>query len=115
MEYIKSKIRDINDFPQKGIVFKDLTTVFKDAKALHQIGEELAALYRDKGVTKVVGIESRGFIGGAIAASSLTPASCPCANPANSPPTLSRHPTTRSTARMLLKSTATPSVRTISW
>ena len=48
MEYIKSKIRDINDFPQKGIVFKDLTTVFKDAKALHQIGEELAALYRDK-------------------------------------------------------------------
>jgi len=85
MEYIKSKIRDINDFPQKGIVFKDLTTVFKDAKALHQIGEELAALYRDKGVTKVVGIESRGFIGGAIAAFELNAGFVPVRKPGKLP------------------------------
>ena len=64
MEYIKSKIRDVADFPQKGIIFKDLTTVFKDPRALHIIGWDLSQLYRDKGVTKVVGIESRGFIGG---------------------------------------------------
>ena len=64
MEYIKSKIRDVVDFPTKGILFKDLTTAFKDPRALHIIGWDLSQLYRDKGVTKVVGIESRGFIGG---------------------------------------------------
>ena len=71
MEYIKSKIRDVVDFPQKGIIFKDLTTVFKDARAMHIIGWDLSQLYRDKGVTKVVGIESRGFIGGSILAFEL--------------------------------------------
>ena len=71
MEYIKSRIRDVYDFPTKGIVFKDLTTVFKDPRALHIIGWELSQLYRDKGVTKVVGIESRGFIGGSILAFEL--------------------------------------------
>ena len=64
MEYIKSKIRDVQDFPSKGVLFKDLTTAFKDPRALHIIGWDLSQLYRDKGVTKVVGIESRGFIGG---------------------------------------------------
>ncbi len=68
MEYIKSRIRDVKDFPTKGIIFKDLTTVFKDPRALHIIGWDLSQLYRDKGVTKVVGIESRGFIGGSILA-----------------------------------------------
>ena len=68
MDYIKSKIRDVYDFPTKGIVFKDLTTVFKDPRALHIIGWDLSQLYRDKGVTKVVGVESRGFIGGSILA-----------------------------------------------
>ena len=62
MEYIKSKIRDVVDFPTKGILFKDLTTAFKDPRALHIIGWDLSQLYRDKGVTKVVGIESRGSI-----------------------------------------------------
>ncbi len=59
MEYVKSKVRDVLDFPQKGVVFKDLTTAFKDPRALHIIGWDLSQLYRDKGVTKVVGIESR--------------------------------------------------------
>lgn len=71
MEYIKKRIRDVYDFPQKGVVFKDLTTVFKDPRALHIIGWDLSQLYRDKGVTKVVGIESRGFIGGSILAFEL--------------------------------------------
>ena len=66
MEYIKSKIRDVVDFPSKGIVFKDLTTAFKDPRAIHILGWDLSQLYRDKGITKVVGIESRGFICGSI-------------------------------------------------
>lgn len=41
MEYIKSKIRDVNDFPTKGVLFRDLTTAFKDPRALHIIGWDL--------------------------------------------------------------------------
>lgn len=85
MEYIKSKIRDVNDFPTKGVVFKDLTTVFKDPRALHIIGWDLSQLYRDKGVTKVVGIESRGFIGGSILAFELGAGFVPCRKPGKLP------------------------------
>lgn len=85
MEYIKSKIRDVVDFPSKGIVFKDLTTVFKDPRALHIIGWDLSQLYRDKGVTKVVGIESRGFIGGSILAFELGAGFVPARKPGKLP------------------------------
>lgn len=85
MEYIKSKIRDVVDFPQKGVVFKDLTTVFKDSRALHIIGWDLSQLYRDKGVTKVVGIESRGFIGGSILAFELGAGFVPVRKPGKLP------------------------------
>lgn len=85
MEYIKSKIRDVVDFPTKGIVFKDLTTVFKDPRALHIIGWDLSQAYRDKGVTKVVGIESRGFIGGSILAFELGAGFVPARKPGKLP------------------------------
>lgn len=85
MEYIKSKIRDVIDFPKKGIVFKDLTTVFKDPRALHIIGWDLSQIYRDKGVTKVVGIESRGFIGGSILAFELGAGFVPVRKPGKLP------------------------------
>lgn len=85
MEYIKSKIRDVLDFPTKGIVFKDLTTVFKDPRALHIIGWDLSQLYRDKGVTKVVGVESRGFIGGSILAFELGAGFVPARKPGKLP------------------------------
>ena len=85
MEYIKSKIRDVLDFPKKGIVFKDLTTVFKDPPALHIIGWDLSQLYRDKGITKVVGIESRGFIGGSILAFELGAGFVPARKPGKLP------------------------------
>ena len=85
MDYIKSKIRDVMDFPTKGIVFKDLTTVFKDPRALHIIGWDLSQLYRDKGVTKVVGIESRGFIGGSILAFELGAGFVPVRKPGKLP------------------------------
>lgn len=85
MEYIKSKVRDIPDFPTKGVMFKDLTTVFKDPRALHTIGWELSQLYRDKGVTKVVGIESRGFIGGSILAYEIGAGFVPARKPGKLP------------------------------
>ncbi len=85
MEYIKSRIRDVVDFPKKGIIFKDLTTVFKDPRALHIIGWDLSQLYRDKGVTKVVGIESRGFIGGSILAFELGAGFVPVRKPGKLP------------------------------
>ena len=85
MEYIKSRIRDIYDFPKKGIVFKDLTTAFKDPRALHILGWDLSQLYRDKGVTKVVGIESRGFICGSILAFELGAGFVPVRKPGKLP------------------------------
>ncbi|MBQ6309202.1 MAG: adenine phosphoribosyltransferase, partial [Prevotella sp.] len=55
-------LRCIPDFPQKGINFRDVTTLFKNGECMHIMLEELYELYKDKGVTKIVGIESRGFV-----------------------------------------------------
>lgn len=85
MEYLKSKIRDIIDFPKPGIIFKDLTTLFKDPRALHIVGWDLAQLYRSKGVTKIVGIESRGFIGGSILAYEIGAGFIPARKPGKLP------------------------------
>lgn len=55
-------LRCIPDFPQKGINFRDVTTLFKDPECLKIMVDELYELYKDKGITKIVGIESRGFV-----------------------------------------------------
>ena len=62
VEEVKNNIRDIVDFPVKGIIFKDLTTAFKNPDCMKFFEDEMYKLYKDKGITKVVGIESRGFI-----------------------------------------------------
>ena len=85
IEELRTYIRDIPDFPTKGIVFRDLTTLFKDGEALHTMGDALVDLYKDKGVTKVVGIESRGFIGGSIMAYRLGCAFVPARKPGKLP------------------------------
>ncbi|ANU64345.1 adenine phosphoribosyltransferase [Muribaculum intestinale] len=85
MEYVRQKIRDVYEFPKPGIIFRDLTTMFKDARAMHIVGWDLAQLYRDKGVTKVVGIESRGFIGGAIMAYEIGAGFVPARKPGKLP------------------------------
>ena len=72
IEFVKSKVRNIPDFPVKGIQFKDLTTAFKDPESLHIMCDAITELYEGKGITKVVGIEARGFIFGAILAERLT-------------------------------------------
>ncbi len=65
---LRSKIRDIKDFPTEGILFKDITTLLKDPPAFRYVIDHLASRYQEAGVEVVVGIESRGFIfGGALA------------------------------------------------
>ena len=85
IEELRTYIRDIPDFPTKGIVFRDLTTLFKDGEALHTMGDALVDLYKDKGVTKVVGIESRGFIDGSIMAYRLGCGFVPARKPGKLP------------------------------
>lgn len=85
LENLKEKIRDVLDFPIKGIVFRDLTTMIKDGEALHLCSEKLADIYRDKGITKVVGIESRGFICGSILAFELGCGFVPARKPGKLP------------------------------
>ena len=68
-ETLKKNLREIPDFPKPGILFYDVTTLFKNPECLQSIIDELYEMYKGKGITKVVGIESRGFIlGGALAA-----------------------------------------------
>lgn len=68
LNVLKDSIRNIPDFPVKGIQFKDLTTAFKQAKVFEFIYEKTIEYYKKKGITKVVAIESRGFIlGGCLA------------------------------------------------
>ena len=67
-ELLLNNLREIPDFPIPGILFYDVTTLFKNAECLNEMLDTLYEIYKDKGITKVVGIESRGFIlGGALA------------------------------------------------
>ncbi len=61
MDY-KSFIREVPDFPKPGILFYDITTLLKDPKCLRSIIDDLIKQYEGAGITKVVGMESRGFI-----------------------------------------------------
>ena len=62
LEQIQALIRTVPDYPLPGILFYDVTTMFKDPEALRSLVDMTYELYKDKGVTKVVGIESRGFV-----------------------------------------------------
>lgn len=59
---LMKNLRCIPDFPQKGINFRDVTTLFKNPECLRIMENELYEIYKDKGITKIVGIESRGFV-----------------------------------------------------
>ncbi len=59
---LMENLRSIPDFPKKGINFRDVTTLYKNAECVQIMLDELEQLYRDKGITKIVGIESRGFV-----------------------------------------------------
>jgi adenine phosphoribosyltransferase len=70
-DIIKNKIRAIPDFPKKGIIFRDVTTLLKDKEGVKKTVNILYNKYKDRNIHLVVGIESRGFILGAILAEKL--------------------------------------------
>ena len=82
---LKAAIRDVPDFPKKGIVFKDITTLLKDPALFRRTVDLLAVLCGDRPVDKVVAIESRGFILGGVLASRLGAGFVPVRKPGKLP------------------------------
>ena len=68
---LKNEIREIADYPQKGINFKDITTLFKNNEALQFVINSTVEHFKDKNITKVLGLEARGFIVGGVLANYL--------------------------------------------
>jgi len=71
MDQLKDIIRNIPDFPKKGIVFKDITTLLSDARSFHRMIDLLAHRYVGEKIDQIVGIEARGFILGSALAYKL--------------------------------------------
>ena len=69
---LRSLIRTVPDFPRRGVQFRDITTLLKDAAGFRAVVERLARTFGDRPIDKVAGIESRGFIVGAALASELS-------------------------------------------
>ncbi len=84
MDY-KSFIREVPDFPKPGILFYDITTLLKEPTCLRSIIDELVETYQGKGIAKVVGIESRGFIFGSPLAYHLNAGFVPVRKPGKLP------------------------------
>jgi len=71
MDDLKKIIRDVPDFPKKGIVFKDITTLLSDGPSFHRMIDMIAHRYVGKGIKQVVGVEARGFVLGSALAYKL--------------------------------------------
>lgn len=84
-EKLIEAIRIVPDFPVKGIQFFDVTTLFKDAACYAEVIDRICSLYADKGITKVAGIESRGFVTGAAVAARLGAGFVPIRKPGKLP------------------------------
>lgn len=84
-EVLLKHLRNVPDFPIPGIQFKDVSTLYKNPKCLKIMVNELYDLYKDKGITKVVGIESRGFVVGAALAYKLGAGFVMCRKPGKLP------------------------------
>ncbi len=82
---LKAAIRDVPDFPKKGIVFKDITTLLKDPVLFRRTMDLLAVVCGDRPVDRVVAIESRGFILGGVLASRLNAGFVPVRKPGKLP------------------------------
>ncbi|MEM7754591.1 MAG: adenine phosphoribosyltransferase [Planctomycetota bacterium] len=85
IRYLESLIADVPDFPKPGIVFKDITPMLADARALALAVELMANPYRGTGITAVVGAESRGFIFGTAIAQALSAGFVPVRKPGKLP------------------------------
>lgn len=84
-ETLKKAVRNIPNFPIEGIQFKDITTLFQSPKHLQELSDVLFKAYKDKGITKVVGIESRGFFMGPAVALRLNAGFVPIRKPGKLP------------------------------
>lgn len=84
-EKIKRTIRDVKDFPKPGIVFKDITPVFQDPLAWNFVLNQFYERYKDAGITKIVGVEARGFLLGPALASKLNVGFVPVRKPGKLP------------------------------
>jgi len=82
---LKSKIREIPDFPKKGILFYDITTLLKDAGGFRRVIDKIGSFYDGDGIQKVVAMESRGFILGAPVAYRLEAGFVPVRKPGKLP------------------------------
>jgi adenine phosphoribosyltransferase len=82
---LKKYIRNVRDFPKKGIIFKDITTLLKDPVAFKTTGQLLFEFAKEKDITKVAAIESRGFIFGSILAEKLDVGFIPIRKPGKLP------------------------------
>lgn len=82
---LKKYIRSIRDFPIKGIMFRDITTLLKDPEAVKETLRQLLDFTKGKNIDKVVGIESRGFIFGAMLANELKTGFVPIRKPGKLP------------------------------
>ena len=78
-------ITDIPDYPEKGVVFKDITTLLKEPEGFHAAIDAIADHFKDAGVTKVVGAEARGFLIGAPVAYRLGAGFVPARKPGKLP------------------------------
>lgn len=84
-ETLLKNLRNVPDFPIKGIQFKDVSTLYKNPECMQIMVDELYEMYKDKGITKVVGIESRGFVVGAALAYKLNAGFVMCRKPGKLP------------------------------
>jgi len=91
MASLSEFIRDVPDFPKKGVIFKDITPLLGDPQALAASVEQLAQPYQDKGVELVVGVESRGFIFGPLVAHKLGAGFVPARKPGKLPAETIQH------------------------
>ena len=82
---LKARIRDVPDFPKKGIVFRDITTLLQDPEGFRAAAGALADLVRSRSAEKVIAIESRGFIFGSLLADRLGVGFVPVRKPGKLP------------------------------
>jgi len=90
MDYLKTKIRHVPDFPKAGILFYDITTLLQDAMGFRAAIDSLALPFKDQNIDVVVGIESRGFIFGAAVADRIGAGFSPVRKPGKLPSTCVR-------------------------
>ncbi|MFK8297411.1 adenine phosphoribosyltransferase [Capnocytophaga cynodegmi] len=85
IDYLKNKIRDIQDFPKEGVVFKDITPILSDPDAMNKALDLFLKQLKDVKIDKVVGMESRGFFFGTLLAQQLNAGFVPVRKPGKLP------------------------------